>query len=335
MAKKKKKYIIERVKWLEPIVDKMWEEENMKDRDMTKEIAALFDKSTPVARLEAEHFTKPLQIVCKYCQSKDIMKIGTRNGVQYYICRKCKRRFTAKDTPFGMRTPIEQIGASLNMFYDGLSLSDISRHLDETYNNPVDPSTVYRWLIRYTNKAIDELEKLKPIVSDTWVVDETVVKVGGRNVWFLDIIDEDTRFLLASYLSRHRGILDVATVMHRAWKRTDNAPRFIISDSWGTYPDGIERVFGAYSKHIQAKGITHEINTNLIERFHGTLKDRTKVLRGFKTLESAELILDGFLIHYNFFRPHMSLRDKTPAQVAKIQSPFRNWTELVRKVGHV
>lgn len=64
---------------------------------------------------------------------------------------------------------------------------------------------------------------------------------------------------------------------------------------------------------------------------YGTLKDRTKVLRGFKTIETAELILDGFLIHYNFFRPHMTLHNKTPAEVAGIRTPYKTWTDLVRQ----
>ena len=138
-----------------------------------------------------------------------------------------------------------------------------------------------------------------------------------------------------SHLSKTRGMLDVATVMRRAWKRAGKAPRFIISDSLGVYPDGIERVFGAYSGHIQAKGITHEINTNIIERWHSTLKERTKVLRGFKSLDSAELILDGFLVNYNFFRPHYALGNRTPADVARVNTPVRNWTELVRKTGMI
>ena len=77
------------------------------------------------------------------------------------------------------------------------------------------------------------------------------------------------------------------------------------------------------------KGMTAEINTNLIERFHSTLKQRTKIMRGLKTPESARVILDGFLINYNFFRPHMSLKRKTPAEVAGIKRPVRNWEELV------
>ncbi len=309
------------------------ERESSKDKDTLSlaEVIRMMEAGVSVAHLEKEHFTEPQPIKCKFCGSTDIMKYGIRNGIQNYICKKCGRKFTAKDAPVGMRTPTEQIGASLNMFYDGLSLSDIARHLGETYDNPVNSSTVYRWIIRYTSEAIRTLEPLKAMVGNTWVVDETVIKVGGDNLWFWDVIDEDTRFLLASHLSKSRAIPDVMTVMHRARKRAGKSPRFIISDKLWAYVDGIERIFGADAKHIQSQGMTADININLIERFHGTVKERTKVLRGFKTLESAELILDGFLIHYNFFRPHMTLRNKTPAEVAEIKAPCRNWTDVVRR----
>lgn len=282
------------------------------------------------ANMEKAHFIEPKPIVCPRCGSFNVMKFGIRNGVQNYICHDCHSKFNAKDAPFHLWTSAEQIGASLNMFYDGMSTSDIARHLDETYHNSVNASTVYRWVIRYTSKAIDLLTPLKPTVSDVWIVDETVIQVGGANWWFWDTIDEDTRFLLASHLSHSRGIIDVKDVMSRAKERAGKSPRFILSDSLGVYPDGIEQIFGTESKHIQSHGLTHEINTNIIERFHGTLKERYKVMRGFKTFDTAYEILNGFLCHYNFFRPHMSLSNSTPAEVAKIRAPVKNWTELVR-----
>lgn len=54
-------------------------------------------------------------------------------------------------------------------------------------------------------------------------------------------------------------------------------------------------------------------------------------MRGLHTLESARLFMDGWLVHYNFFRPHMSLKDRTPAQVAGIKFPFRNWKDVTEQ----
>jgi len=286
------------------------------------------------AHLEKPHFTEPEPIKCKWCGSMDIVKYGIREGVQEYLCKHCGRKFTTKDAPYGMRTPTEQIGMCLTMFYNGLSFSDLARSLAETYQNPVSRSTVYRWITKYTQEAIRQLEPLKPTLSNTWVVDETVVEVLGENWWFWDVLDEGTRFLLASHLSKSRTIRDVETVMNRAHKRAGKAPHFILSDKLAAYIDGIEKVFGSESHHIQSQGMTTETNINIIERFHSTVKERTKILRGFKTMVSAELLMDGFLIHYNFFRPHMALKDKTPAEVAKIKSPYQSWTDLVRKTGN-
>jgi transposase-like protein len=281
-----------------------------------------------VAHLEETHVIER-EITCKWCGSTDTQKYGTRKEVQEYLCNKCGRKFIDKDAPYKKQTSIELIGGSLSDYYDGLSFGDIARHLTES-GNPVNESTVYRWIISYTVKALNYFDKLQPKVSDTWICDETVLKIAGHNVWFWDVLDEDTRFLLASHLSDTRGIHDVMTVMHRAQKKAGKNPHFIISDSLPAYPDGIERIFGAESHHIQMKGITHEININLIERWHSTLKERTKVMRGFKTLDTAELILEGFLVHYNYFRPHMSLANSTPAEVAKIKIPFKTWTDFVR-----
>jgi len=85
----------------------------------------------------------------------------------------------------------------------------------------------------------------------------------------------------------------------------------------------IELVFGADTKHVQSTPfVVYTDSTNIIERFHGTLKDRTQVMRDLKKPETA--IVEGFLVFYNYFRPHESLKDKTPAEVAKISFPFKN-----------
>jgi len=52
-------------------------------------------------------------------------------------------------------------------------------------------------------------------------------------------------------------------------------------------------------------------------------------MRGLKTRKSAKLITDGWLVHYNFFRKHEALGDKTPAEKAGVKFPFKNWLDVV------
>jgi len=270
---------------------------------------------------------------CKFCHSPHTMKYGLKAGSQYYKCTACGRKFAGTLAPEGMRFSTATIGEAMGLFYDGLSVADISRHLQVTEGIYVDPATVWRWVIRFSRKAEKVLGQLKVKTSWRWVVDETMVKVGGTNVWLWDVIEARTRFLLATHLTVSRGMNSAVAVLAEANKRTIGTPNYIVSDGMPAYPDAIERVFGSESKHIRAKGLTAKTNTNLIERFQGTVKERTKVMRGLKTMDSAKVISEGFVIHYNFLRPHMTLKGRTPAVAAGLKLPFKTWIELVDYLG--
>ena len=76
-----------------------------------------------------------------------------------------------------------------------------------------------------------------------------------------------------------------------------------------------------------------ETNNNIIERLQGTVRERDKVMRGFKKEESAQKILDGFRAYYNFIRPHQALQGKTPAEIANISLNLKGnkWLEFIRQ----
>jgi len=119
--------------------------------------------------------------------------------------------------------------------------------------------------------------------------------------------------------------------MNEAKRRAGKSPRRIITDRLAAYIDRIELVFGADTKHIQSKPFVDIDSTNIIERFHGTLKDRTNVIRGFKNMTTAELLTDAWLVHYNFFKEHEALGNIPPAQKMGIPIPFKNWAEVVKQ----
>jgi len=74
-----------------------------------------------------------------------------------------------------------------------------------------------------------------------------------------------------------------------------------------------------------------ELSNNIIERFHNTLKDRIKILRGYGCFQGARNSLDGFVIQYNFLRRHMSLIGRTPAEASGLRLPIENgWGDLIQ-----
>lgn len=269
-------------------------------------------------------------IVCKYCGSHKVIRYGTYNGQQRFWCKDCKRKFADNGALPDMQTPVEQIGTAIGMFYEGQSLNSITRLQTQIYGSYPSDSTIYRWVSRFTRRAVKELKDYKPDVGSVWVADETVLKLDKKiKIWFWDIIDAKTRFLIATHISRTRTTKDAQTLMKKAYERTGKIPRVIYTDKLFAYLDGIELTFGADTKHRQGSPFDVANKTNLIERFHGTLKDRTKIMRGLKDIDTAKLFTQGWLLYYNYLRPHESLRGRTPAQVAGVKYPYRNWQDIV------
>jgi hypothetical protein len=54
-------------------------------------------------------------------------------------------------------------------------------------------------------------------------------------------------------------------------------------------------------------------------------------MKGLKTLDTAIQFVDGFLVHYNFFRGNEALDGKTPAEEAGIKFPYKDWAEVIRQ----
>ena len=270
------------------------------------------------------------EIQCKFCGSdKHIVRYGTYKGTQRYFCRNCERKFSDTDSPEKMRYPSIQISSAVMMFYEGMSESMIQRHLQQVYGTKPSTGTIYEWVNKYTIKAMNKAGSYVAKTCNTWIADETVLQISGNNLWFWDIIDDKSRFLLASHMSFTRTTSDAEIFLKRAISHADCVPKTIITDKLAVYLKAVKNVFGNNLKHITSKCFVVQPNTNMIERFHGTLKARTKVLRGLKSFITAQLFLEGWLIHYNFFRSHSSLKGRTPAEMAGIKFPFKSWSDIV------
>lgn len=75
----------------------------------------------------------------------------------------------------------------------------------------------------------------------------------------------------------------------------------------------------------------------MVERLHGTIRQRNKVMRGLDDEMTAQTMMDGLRIYYNFMRPHMALNGKTPAQRARIADSVtpENWESLIKKAARM
>lgn len=69
-----------------------------------------------------------------------------------------------------------------------------------------------------------------------------------------------------------------------------------------------------------------------MERFNGEFRDREKVCRGIKKVDSV--IIDGYHLYHNYIREHMALKGKTPADKAEIIIEGDNkWLTLIQNAS--
>jgi putative transposase len=283
--------------------------------------------------LRAATTGKP-KLACKLCGSEHTRKYGLSKGTQSYFCNDCHTKFTGTDALAHGRVSPSFIANALREYYSGMSFHEIEQNIGEQTDADISHTAVMKWVNKYTSEAIRQTKDLHPKVGDKWIADETYIKTDlktkdPKGVLFWDIIDADTRFLLASRITTSRNKDDARQLMELAAKRAGKTPKVVVTDKLASYIDGIELAYGGGAKHRQGGPFDLEQSTSLIERFHNTLKDRTKVMRDLRDKNTLKRFTDGWLVHYNFYKPHMALGDKPPAVAAGLQYENHNWADVV------
>ena len=276
-------------------------------------------------------FTETITVNCPDCESEHVVKIGVRNGYQRYLCRDCEKKFRITGEAHHSQFHVEMIGAALDMYFSGMSYKQVAENLEKVYDIP-EPSkrTIYDWVHDYAGAAAKRMKSYPAQVGDDWVADEMQLKVGGDRLWNWNVMDTKTRYILASHLSRNRGIRDAEQVMKKAARATNVKPKTITTDGLSGYTEGIQRVFPGV-KHIVSQGIYEEVNNNLSERLQGSFRQRTKTMRGLETRETGQEYLDGWVVDYNLFKDHEAHKGGTPGEAANVNPPYHEWADVVRQ----
>lgn len=270
---------------------------------------------------------------CKFCGSDTVVKNGiTHNGRQLNRCKSCKHQFVDNGNFVGMRTKAEVIATSLNLYYDGLSSWKIQRQIAKIFKVDVSPVAIWKWIMKYSDLVSEYIETLRPQLSGKYHHDETELKVGGEGRYFWEMIDEDTRFLVANLLTTERTSEKAKQVFKQALEK--QRPIALFTDGSFTYDDAYNKVFwtrykGGRVEWVRRVGIRARETNNIVERLHGSLKDRLRPARGLKHDSTAKKWLRGYVVNYNCVKPHIALKGKTPAQASGLDVKA-DWGELIQ-----
>lgn len=283
---------------------------------------------------------QPLESCCPHCKSKNLIRRGVRatqtGKKQRFGCKDCHKRFVLSPIP-KIKGDAKLVCLAMDCFYKGLSYRDISDQFKQFYGLSISHVTIRDWVLKFGGVMEKYAKTLNPSTSGVWNADETLVltKKGTLDyeyVW--NVIDKETRFLLASVNSRHnRGIEEAKAVMTEAYQQNKEMPTQIITDRLPSYQEGIRKAFKNWGEnrkvmHTSILGRRRVVNNNAIENLHAHQKEFQKVRRGINEVQDYA---DGFKVFHNFVRKGVA--DKlTPADRSGIGIQGQNrWETLLLK----
>jgi len=292
-----------------------------------------------------------LKKVCPHCKSENVIKwtkrkTDNRGLIQRYKCNECNKTFTLDDGFFRMRNNNKKITCAMDLFYRGVSTRKVQEHFKAFYPHNADHTSILRWIRKYSVMISNFTGKLKLNVGAEVQIDEVEyhrrrsdkAKLGNEKNWFIDSICPETKFMVASNYYKSRGMDEVKEVIKDIKIKTEKQIKVITTDGLPAYPQAIKKVFGYSVKEQKCNVFHNRVNTSKgggfnypIERLHNNLRQRTKTFRGFHgSIESANAILKGWAIYYNFITKHQTI-NKCPYELAtdlKLNSENK-WLELI------
>ena len=145
-------------------------------------------------------------------------------------------------------------------------------------------------------------------------------------------MDDDMRYWLASDLATTKFQHNADSLLDMTKKQAGKVPRHFITDGLQAYQKSSRNVFGKGTNHVRHIHLKGGKNNNKMERLNGEIRDREKVFRGLKKMDTA--ILDGMRVYYNYTKKHGALKGMTPAEASLIQVDGRNkWKTIIQNAS--
>jgi transposase-like protein len=276
----------------------------------------------------------PKPILCPKCSCAEHVKQGFRilkNQAkrQRYACARCKHRFIMREPGFSNMSATPQIiSEALNLVFSGMSLRKTAHHLSMVHQDKVSYGSVLYWFKKYVNLMTEYVDTIFPEYHEVWSVDEMMINVKntkpiphmGNYDWMWSIINPQTKFVVASIISKRRESADAELLFKRGKKKQESDPRYVITDALHTYEPAFRNVFDQRRiAHIKTKSLSEGFANRPVERWHNEVRENIKARRGLGNDASAVHWADALRLNHNFIRPHSGLpNNQTPAEASDI-----------------
>ena len=193
------------------------------------------------------------------------------------------------------------------------------------------PSRTTIWRILKREGLISPQPQKRPVCSrirfeaqlpnEMWQTDFTAFALaGGEVAEILNLIDDNSRLLLASDAYARVKAPDVVASFHKA-AQLHGLPFSLLSDNAAVFVGSYRKGKVLFESELQRLGVLfknsrpyHPQTCGKVERLHQTLKRYLAKQAPARTLSELQEQLDAFAHYYNDIRPHRALDGRTPLQ---------------------
>jgi putative transposase len=171
-----------------------------------------------------------------------------------------------------------------------LSYRDVEEFL-QIRGVEVDHSTIQRWVFKFSPEVEKNMNKRKRQVGSSWRMDETYIKVGGKDRYLYRAVDKFGNTV--DFLLTKRRMKGSAQKFLNKAIGNNSKPRVINIDKSGANKSGIRSINRELMTEKKIKIRQCKYLNNIVEQDHRNIKRRISIETGFKEFESAQRTLAG------------------------------------------
>src|SRR6201997_4351595 len=152
-------------------------------------------------------------------------------------------------------------------------------------------TTILRWVQRYVPDFEKRWREYAPPVDGSWRCDETYIKVKGRWTYLYRAVDKQGRTV--DFLLSERRDVAAAKRFFRNAVKNNGAPRVVTLDAYAASHRAIAelRATGTMPRRVRIR--SSKYLNNIIEQDHRRIKQRVRLMLGFKRFDTAAVTITG------------------------------------------
>ena len=155
----------------------------------------------------------------------------------------------------------------------------------------VDHSTIQRWVFKFSPEVEKNMNKRKRQVGSSWRMDETYIKVGGKDRYLYRAVDKFGNTV--DFLLTKRRMKGSAQKFLNKAIGNNSKPRVINIDKSGANKSGIRSINRELMTVKKIKIRQYKYLNNIVEQDHRNIKRRISIDTGFKEFDSVQRTLVG------------------------------------------